>query len=87
MSALRFRPWSRRAPGSHIKPGNRYRRHLGGKLVATATVLHLRPDLSGIEHVYFTVAVEGSTAGRSDDVGTRILALRTFTDTYRERIS
>jgi hypothetical protein len=86
MSAFRFHSWSRRALENDIKPGNRYRRHLGGSLAAIATVLDLRPDLSGNAHVHFAIAVEGSSAGRSDDIGTRILALRSFADTYRERI-
>ena len=79
-----FRPWSRRTAESEVKPGNRYRRHLDGGLVATATVLGVRPDLSGIAHVRFAVAVEGTAAARSD--GTRILALQSFADMYRERI-
>lgn len=81
-----FRPWSRRAPENEIKPGNRYRRRLDSGLVATATVIGVRPDLAGIAHVRFAVAVEGLAAGRQDDGGTRILALRSFAETYRERI-
>jgi len=85
MPTLRFHSWSRRALENDIKPGNRYRRHFAS-LVATATVLDLRPDLSGIAHVHFAIAIEGSAAGRSANLGTRILALRSFADTYRERI-
>jgi len=83
LSALRS--WLRRQPKAEIKPGNRYRRRLESGLTATATVLDVRPDLSGFAHVLFTVAVEGSGAEGADS--TRILALRSFTDTFREQVA
>jgi hypothetical protein len=77
---------ARRTSADDIQPGSRYRRHLCGDLSTTATVLDLRPDMQGIPHVHFTIAVDGSSGERwgSD---TRVLALRSFRDTYPERIA
>jgi hypothetical protein len=86
MSAFWFSRPARRTPEDDIKPGNRYRRQLGGRLAATATVLDLRPDLQGIPHVYFAIAVGGSGGGRAEG-DTRVLALQSFLDTYRERLA
>ena len=85
MSASWFGRLSRRSPVNDIRPGNRYRRQLGSCLVATATVLELRSDLVGIPHVQFAIAVDGSEA-RLSDGDTRVLALQSFIDTYRERL-
>ncbi len=71
---------------SEIKPGNRYRRQLGGRLAATATVLDLRPDLLGIPHVHFAITVDRSAAETSE-AGTRVLALQSFVETYSERVA
>ena len=68
-----------------VRPGNRYRRQLGSHLAATATVLDLRSDLAGIPHVQFAVTVDGSTA-RLSEGNTRVLAIQSFLDTYRERL-
>src|SRR5215470_5172578 len=85
MSASWFaRPQRRQA--NDIRPGNRYRRQLGRCLAATATVLELRSDLVGIPHVQFTLAVDGSVA-RLSEGDTRVLALQSFLDTYRERLA
>jgi hypothetical protein len=75
----------RRTPEDDIQPGSRYRRHLYGDLSATATVLDLRPDMQGIPHVHFAITVDGSCGERSVS-DTRVLALRSFRDTYPERI-
>jgi len=83
MSASWFSRITRRVPVNDIRPGNRYRRQLGGCLAATATVLDLRSDLVGIPHVEFAVAVDGSVA-RLSEGDTRVLALQSFLDTYRE---
>jgi hypothetical protein len=48
-------------------------------------VLELRPDLVGIPHVQFAVTVDGSVA-RLSEGDTRVLALQSFLDTYRERL-
>jgi hypothetical protein len=58
MSPLLFSRSARRAAQNDIRPGNRYRRPLGTHSGAIATVLELCPDLVGIPHVRFTVAVE-----------------------------
>jgi hypothetical protein len=69
-----------------IRPGNRYRRRLGSCLAATATVLDLRSDLVGIPHVQFEIAVDGSAA-RLSEGDTRVLAVQSFLDTYREPLA
>jgi hypothetical protein len=86
MSASWFGRSSRRRQASDIRPGNRYRRQLGSCLAATATVLELRSDLVGIPHVQFAIAVDGS-AGRLSKGDTRVLALQSFLDTYREPLA
>ena len=85
MSASWFGRLSRHTPVNDIRPGNRYRRQLGSCLAATATVLDLRSDLVGIPHVQFAIAVDGSVA-RLSEGDTRVLALQSFLDTYRERL-
>jgi hypothetical protein len=86
MSASWFSRLSGCTPVNDIRPGNRYRRQLGSCLVATATVLDLRSDLVGIPHVQFAVAVDGSLA-RLSEGDTRVLALQSFLDTYREPLA
>ena len=86
MSASWFGRLSRRSSVNDIRPGNRYCRKLGSCLVATATVLDLRSDLVGIPHVQFAIAVDGSAA-RLSDGDTRVLALQSFIDTYREPLA
>ena len=83
MSAFWLGRLSRRTPVSDATPGSRYRRQLGKHLAATATVLDLRTDLVGIPHVEFAVTVDGSAA-RLSEGDTRVLALQSFLDTYRE---
>ena len=86
MPASWFGLISRRMPVSDVRPGSRYRRRLGDRLAATATVLGLRPDLVGIPHLEFAVTVEGSAA-RLSEGDTRVLALQSFLDTYREPLT
>jgi hypothetical protein len=86
MSAFVFSRSSHRMPPNDIKPGNRYRRRLGSHLAATATVLDLRSDLVGIPHVHFSIAVDGSGT-RLSEGDTRVLALQSFLDTYRESLA
>jgi hypothetical protein len=86
MSASWFGRLSHRKQGDDIKPGNRYRRRLGKRLAATATVLELRSDLVGIPHVEFAITVDGSAA-RLSQGDTRVLAVRSFLDTYREPLA
>ena len=86
MSASWFARSSHRRQANDIRPGNRYRRQLGRCLAATATVLELRSDLVGIPHVQFAVTVDGSVA-RLSEGDTRVLALQSFLDTYREPLA
>jgi hypothetical protein len=86
MSASWFGRLSRRIPVNDIRLGSRYRRRLGSCLAATATVLDLRSDLVGIPHVQFAVTVDGSMA-RLSEGDTRVLALQSFLDTYREPLA
>jgi hypothetical protein len=74
-----------RAARDDLRPGSRYRRTLGTHFGAVATVLELRPDLVGIPHVRFTVAVARSSGAQLDE-DTRMLALQSFLETYCERV-
>lgn len=85
MSATWFGRSRRRIQANDIRPGNRYRRRLGTGLAITAMVLDLRADLVGIMHVHFAIAV-GSVA-RPSERDTRVLAVQSFLDTYRERVA
>ena len=86
MTASWFDLISRRVPVSDVRPGSRFRRRLGNRLAATATVLGLRPDLVGIPHVEFAITIDGS-ATRLSEGDTRVLALQSFLDTYREPLA
>src|SRR6266446_1982095 len=86
MSAFLFGRSSRGVQPNELKPGSRYRRQLGSSLAATATVLDLRSDLAGIPHVHFSLTIDGSVA-RLSEGDTRVLALQSFLDTYRERVA
>ena len=85
MSQFWFGQSASRASQHDVRPGNRYRRPLGTHLGAIATVLELYPDLVGIQHVRFTVAVGGSSGARLEK-DTRVLALQSFLETYCERV-
>jgi hypothetical protein len=79
-----FRSWFGGPPKAEVECGARYRRRLESGLTATATVLDVRPDLSGLAHVVFTVAIDGSFEPSSSR---RILALRSFAETFREQVA
>jgi hypothetical protein len=76
--------WFRGQPKEDVKRGDRYRRRLEGGLTATATVVDVRPDLSGRAHVVFNVAIDGSFEPLNS---TRMLALQSFADTFREPVT
>jgi hypothetical protein len=84
MSPFWFGRSACRAARDELRPGSRYRRPLGSHFDAVATVLELRPDLVGIPHVRFTVAVARSSGQLEED--TRVLALQSFLETYCERV-
>ena len=87
MSVGWFGRSSCRIDTNELKPGNRYRRRLSsGGLAATATVLALRSDFAGIPHVHFSVTIDGSATCLSEGE-TRVLALASFLDAYRERLA
>jgi hypothetical protein len=75
----------RRSNRENVRPGDLFRRR-GEHHAETATVLDLSQDPVGIPHVRFTLAIEGPDAGRYD-MSSRTLALHSFMDAYRERIS
>jgi len=76
----------RRRDRLQVQPGDLFRRSCGGHHTETATVLDLKQDLFGIPHVRFTLAFEGRETGRFE-MGSRTLALRSFIEAYRERVS
>lgn len=85
MSPFSFVRSARRTAQNDVRPGNRYRRPLGTHSGAIATVVELCPDLVGIPHVRFTVAI-GRSFGAQVDEDTRVLALQSFLETYCERV-
>ena len=85
MSPFSFVRSARRAAENDVQPGNRYRRPLGTHSGAIATVLELCPDLVGIPHVRFTLAI-GRSSGAQVHEDTRVLALQSFLETYCERV-
>jgi hypothetical protein len=84
MPAIWFGRSLRQRAQSEVRPGNRYRCRLGRGLVATATVMELQPDHAAIPHVRFLLTIE-SSAGECLQRGPRVLALRSFLNTYPER--
>jgi len=86
MSVGWFGRSSHRNDAHELQPGNRYRRQLAGGLVATATVLGMRTDLAGIPHVHFCITIDGCGT-RLSEGETRVLALGSFLDAYRERLA
>jgi hypothetical protein len=86
MSPFWFGRSARLVAQNDVRPGNRYRRPLGAHFGAIATVLETRPDLVGIPHVRFTVAVDRSSGAQLGE-DTRVLARQSFLETYCERVS
>jgi hypothetical protein len=85
MAFLSLLSLARRAVPDEVKPGDSYRRRQGKHVEETATVLAIRRDLVGIPHVLFRLAFECSDSNYFEH-GSRILALSSFVDMYRERI-
>ena len=75
---------SRKGAQSQVMPGNSYRCRLGRGLVATATVMELKPDHAAIPHVRFQLTIQ-SSAGECLRREPRVLALRSFESAYPER--
>lgn len=80
-----FKMWGKAGNQSSVEPGNRFCRRRRDHVTETATVLELRPDPFGIPHVRFTLAFEQPSQSAVYE-GMRVLALRTFVDSYPERV-
>jgi hypothetical protein len=69
-------------PEEAIRPGLQFRRTNKDRTVETARVLNIDNDTLGIPHVRYELVIE--RAHRRFIEEPRILALKTFTDTYKE---
>ncbi len=67
-----------------IRPGSRFRKVHKDKTVETARVLTVATDMLGIPHVRYELVIE--RAQRRFVEEPRILALKTFADTYKEYV-
>lgn len=67
-----------------IRPGSLFRRTHKNKTVETARVLTVASDMLGIPHVRYELVIE--RAHRRFIEEPRILALKTFADTYKEYV-
>jgi len=65
-----------------VRPGSQFRRTLKDRTVETARVLAVGADTLGIPHVRYELVIE--RAHRRFIAEPRILALKTFSDTYKE---
>ena len=69
----------------YVRPGSMFKRVHDDELVETAKVESVATDSYGIPHVKFKVSF--SRPNRfSYDEGSRMLALRSFADRYKERV-
>ncbi|CAN0526160.1 unnamed protein product [Laminaria digitata] len=68
-----------------VRAGSTYRRVHRDRMVETAQVLSVGNDSYGIPHVRFQVSFRRPNQSRFDGGG-RMLALKPFTDQYRERV-
>ena len=82
---LGFGRSSRVARPEQVRAGAVFRRVHADQLIETARVLSVKPDQNGIPHVRFSVSFERARFARLD-VGTRMLALASFTEAYREPV-
>jgi len=70
----------------YVQPGTTFRRVHADELIETAEVESVAADPYGIPHVKFKVIF--SRANRfTYEEGTRMLALRTFADRYKEQVT
>ena len=68
----------------YIRPGSVFRRTQTENVVETATVRSVGCDAAGIPHVSYDVSIQRSHISFQD--GPRSLALKSFTDRYKERV-
>ena len=69
----------------YVQPGTTFRCVHKDELVETAEVQSIAADFYGIPHVKFKLIFSRSNRF-SYEQGTRMLALRTFADRYREQV-
>ena len=69
----------------YVQPGTTFRRVHDDELVETAEVESVATDPYGIPHVKFKLIFSRSNRFSYEE-GTRMLALRTFADRYREQV-
>lgn len=68
-----------------IKSGSVFTRTRSDRTIETATVVSVAADTFGIPHVRYELFCEKPHAIAGFCEGTRVLALKTFTEMYRER--
>ena len=82
---LGFGRSARIARPEQVHAGAVFRRTRPDKLVETARVISVTPDQNGIPHVRFAISYERARFSRFEG-GTRLLALASFTECYREPV-
>ena len=70
----------------YVRPGSTFQRTHRDSMVETAQVLSVGTDSYGIPHVRFQVSFRRPNRNKFDG-GARMLALKSFADQYRERVS
>lgn len=69
-----------------VRPGCTFRRIHPDNLVETAKVVAVGADAHGIPHVKFQVSFARPNRGATSEETSRMLALKTFADRYKERV-
>lgn len=69
----------------YVRPGSTFQRVHADDMIETARVEAVATDAYGIPHVKFRVSFRRPNR-HSFDEGSRMLALKTFADRYRERV-
>ena len=70
----------------YVRPGSTFQRVHRDAMVETAQVLSVGTDAHGIPHVRFQVVFMRPNHNRFDG-GARMLALKSFAEQYRDRVS
>lgn len=70
----------------YVRPGSTFQRTHSDSMVETAQVLSVGTDSYGIPHVRFQISFRRPNRNKFDG-GARMLALKSFADQYRERVS
>jgi len=82
LSSMFFRRGDRM---EYVRPGSTFQRVHADDMIETAKVESVGTDAYGIPHVKFKVSFRRPNR-HSFDEGSRMLALKTFADRYRERV-